>query len=157
MQAKPVFVLIGLLAAIACVPPPSTESTPATIARVEFIGSVPHEFRYCEVRLGWTESQITTACGYPIDTLQRAGFGDGERCLIYDSISHSLAIDNRGAPFFAVCMRNIDADAREARRRQSNSAVRTEAEVTIEDREENMEWTVISVYGLSTYPGDENR
>jgi hypothetical protein len=155
MQAKPVFVLIGLLAAIACVPPtPSTVSTPATIVRVEFIGSVPHEFRYCEVRLGWTEGQLTSACGYPIDTLQRAGLGDGERCLIYDSISHSLAIDNRGAPFFAVCMRNIDAEAREERRRLERSTLRQDAEVVIEDRAENMEWTVIDVYGLSTYPGD---
>ena len=156
MQARIGLILTILWAVVsACyAPTPVTEPTPAAIARVEFIGTTPHVFRYCEVRLGWTEQQLNLFCGYPIDTLERAGLGDDQRCAIYPSASHSLAADNHGAPFLAVCMEHMDAEAREAQRRLERSTLRQDAAVVIEERDDHMHWTVITVYGLSEYPGE---
>lgn len=81
----------------------TTIRTAAEIFRFEAQDSGVLRFRRCVVHLGWTESDLYARCGVPIRRV--ASVYRAERCLVYKSVAHSLAVTNAGAPYYVVCTR----------------------------------------------------
>lgn len=109
--------------------------TGAVVARLELDANGAKRFRWCRVHTGWSANELYNSCGVPLAMVPRAATVrpdisfDNERCVIYGSYAHALAVDSHSAPFYAVCLRKVQRGPNEA-------------------------WETAGVYGLREYPGE---
>lgn len=119
------------------------QRTAATMTRI-----VPtdggHEVLRCEVMLGWKLPKLLQACGRPVRSLDA-----DQRCLLYDNLAHSFGSDNKGAPWFAVCL--VDPKDEKGEKLKGMRAAGRKLSKKVK-RKRLRRLKVQAVYGLSAVP-----
>lgn len=95
--------LLAIVALGACVPPAPTPTTTPTLAIIARPITVSGEASYiaCEVRLGWTLSDLVSWCGEPDRMLRRAKSADGF-CYYYRTQARTF-VGGFGAAGVVIC------------------------------------------------------
>lgn len=140
MLHRSTVLLVIALALAGCIP---QIPTAAHVFRFDRAGA----FQACQVWLGWTESELVDRCGPALRRVSRLGGDDGEACLIYGTRAHAIGVNDRTAPFYAICV----APRRRTRASSGGGSAALEGRVSEPERP-SIGLEVVGVYGLASVP-----